>query len=173
VLRAHYRTPLEVTESTIADAEKGLARLDAMARRFALDDPLAAAPLVVAGEGPAAGAERGAVERFVERMDDDLDTPAALAGIFDLVSRANAAADAGDAEGGRRTARTAAVLAAALGLRLRGSVDVLDERTRQLVAQRDGARRDRDWARADALRDELVAEGWVVEDGPDGTTVHR
>jgi cysteinyl-tRNA synthetase len=185
VLRAHYRSPIEVTAETIADAEKGLARLDALARRFSLADPLQAADPVVAGQGPAAGADVAEVERFCARMDDDLDTPGALAGIFDLVNRANAAADAAvaadnaDADADTDTdpatsARTVAVLCAALGLSLRGgAADELDDDTRRLVAERDAARAAKDWSRADALRGALVDRGWVVEDGPTGTAVRR
>ncbi|HEX3948110.1 MAG TPA: cysteine--tRNA ligase, partial [Acidimicrobiales bacterium] len=181
VLRSHYRSPIEVTTETVADAEKGLDRLDALARRFSLADPLAAGPgrrggPVVSGVGPAAGAEGAAVERFCEQMDDDLDTPAALAGIFDLVSRANATADAEGGTGGTsaRMAETVAVLCAALGLPLRGSAGTeLDDETRRLVAERDEARVARDWSRADELRDALTARGWVVEDGSTGTVVRR
>jgi len=176
VLRSHYRSPIEVTAETVADAEKGLARLDALARRFSLVDPLADANPVVAGQGPAATADTDEVDRFRARMDDDLDTPGALAGIFDLVSRANTAADAaGDnSEGdGQVLARTAAVLAAALGLGLRGGADDLDDETRRLVAERDEARAARDWGRADVLRDRLVDHGWIVEDSANGTTVRR
>ena len=159
VLRSHYRSPIEVTAETIADAEKGLARLDALARRFSLADPLQVADPVVAGEGPAAGADAAEVERFDERMDDDLDTPGALAGIFELVNRANAAADAGMTDAASAdaatSAETAAVLCAALGLPLRGgAAGELDDETRRLVAERDAARAARDWSLADALRDE-------------------
>ena len=97
-------------------------------------------------------------------MDDDLDTPGALAGIFELVTAAHSAADAEDADEGGRLARTAAVLAAALGLSLRAPDNEVDEESARLVAERDEARRDKDFARADALRDELVARGWTVED---------
>ena len=114
VLRSHYRSPIEVTAETIADAEKGLARLDALARRFSLADPLQVADPVVAGEGPAAGAHAAEVERFDERMDDDLDTPGALAGIFDLVNRANAAADAAITDAASADAATSAETAAVL-----------------------------------------------------------
>ena len=92
--------PSRSPPATIADAETGLARLDALARRFSLPDVLAeAGGAVVAGVGPAAEADPTAVGELLERMDDDLDTPGALAGVFELVSRANAAADAGDAAG--------------------------------------------------------------------------
>ena len=178
VLRSHYRRPIEVTPETAADAEKGLARLDALARRLAPPDPMAASPGgVVVGERAMAavpmGVDDDAVRRFCASMDDDLDTPGALAGVFDLVSRANAAADNGDMESARRLAATVGVLCGALGLRLKGEVSDVDAAARALVAQRDAARRARNFARADALRDELEAAGWIVEDGPDGTIVRR
>ena len=175
VLRAHYRTPIEVTPETLADAEKALGRLDRLARRFDVAELLAQTDhgFVVEGTPPATGVEPGASAAFRAHMDDDLDTPGALAGIFELVTAAHSAADAGDEVEGGRLARSAAVLAAALGLWLRaGDVDV-DEESARLVAERDEARRSRDFARADALRDELVARGWTVEDTSDGTAIRR
>ena len=97
VLRSHYRSPIEVTPGTIADAEAGLARLDELARRFDLADRLAEGP-VVDGVGTE-GLDAEAVDRFRQAMDDDLDTPGALAAVFELVRRANAADDAGDTDG--------------------------------------------------------------------------
>ena len=173
VLRSHYRSPIEVTPDTIAQAEAGLARLDELARRFGLADPLASGPLTgpTSAEGDLDGP---AVSAFTEAMDNDLDTPGALATVFDLARRANAAADAGDPDGAARTARTASVLAAALGLRLvAGTGDEVDEVAGALVVARDEARAGRDWARADALRDELEAAGWLVEDGAGGTRIRR
>jgi cysteinyl-tRNA synthetase len=178
VLRSHYRSPIEVTPDTVAQAEAGLARLDELARRFGLGDMLAAGPVVDGAE--AVAVEEGetvtveAVARFRQRMDDDLDTPGALAGIFDLVRQANTAADAGDDAGARRAASTVNLLCAALGLPLGSGDDAdVDPVSAALVHQRDEARGQRDWTRADALRDELSSLGWVVEDGPDGTRVRR
>jgi cysteinyl-tRNA synthetase len=170
VLRAHYRSPIEVTQTTLADAEEGLARLDALARRFGLDPSLAT---VRAADARSAGGDGEALDAFVERMDDDLDTPGALAGIFDLVRRAHAEADAGRTAEAERLARTVAVLAGALGLELSGGEDDVDEDALQLVAERDAARAERDWARADAIRSELDDAGWVVEDTPGGARLHR
>ncbi len=175
VLRAHYRSPIEVTPDTVADAEKGLARLDTLARRFAVGDILEQTSdgYVVEGVGPAAGLDAGALAAFRARMDDDLDTPGALAGIFELVSAAHSTADAGDDAGADGLARSAAILAAALGLPLRGDAAEVDEASAALVSARDEARAARDFARADALRDELVAMGWTVEDTPAGTAIRR
>jgi len=173
VLRSHYRSPIEVTPDTIAQAEAGLARLDELARRFALIDLLAQGPLTGSAL-PVGDLDSDAVSAFVASMDDDLDTPGALAAIFDLARRANAAADAGDDHGAAQAAGTANLLAAALGLRLQGGVDdAVDDATAALVQQRDDARAARDWAGADALRSELEGAGWLVEDSAEGTRIRR
>ena len=174
VLRSHYRSPIEVTADTVEQAERSLERLDALARRFSPPDPFGPGGVVVDGQGAAAGADPDALARFREAMDDDLDTSLALAGIFDLVSRANRAADEGDHATGRDLAATAAILCGILGLELRAEdPGAPDDESARLVAERDAARGDRDWARADAIRDELVALGWTVEDGPIGTRIRR
>jgi cysteinyl-tRNA synthetase len=169
LLNAHYRSPVEVSAATLAQAAAGLERFDAMGRRFRL---LGGPTDVDAAASGAAGADQDAVARFCERMDDDLDTPAAMAGLFELVTEANAAADAGDEERGRRLAVTVQVLCGAVGLELAGESE-LGARERELVAARDEARATRDWLRADAIRDELSAAGWTVEDSPQGTRLHR
>jgi cysteinyl-tRNA synthetase len=171
VLRSHYRSPIEVTPDTIADAEAGLARLDEMARRFGIGDLLFDGPVVDPGAGEV---DAEAVARFRERMDDDLDTPGGLAIVFDLVRRANSEGDAGDAARAGVAAATAALLAAALGLGFRSGADeAVDPATLDRVRLRDEARASRRWDEADTLRGELEASGWVVEDGPEGTRIRR
>ncbi len=178
VLRSHYRSPIEVTPETIADAEAGLARLDGMARRFGVHDLLAEGPVIDPAERAGAigdpGLDPEAVARFRARMDDDLDTPGALAIVFDLVRQANSAADAGDTTGAERAAGTAVLLGAALGLSLgSGTSSEVDPETADRVRRRDEARAARRWDEADTLRGELESTGWVVEDGPEGTRVRR
>jgi cysteinyl-tRNA synthetase len=175
VLRSHYRSPIEVTAETVSDAEKALDRLDGLARRFSLPDVLAETPggVVVAGRPPWTDVDRELLDEFTGAMDDDLDTPRALAGLFEVVKRAHALADAGDVGAARTLAKSVAVLLAALGLPLRAATEAVDPEVCRLAATRDEARAARDWARADAIRDELVARGWIVEDGPDGTVLRR
>jgi cysteinyl-tRNA synthetase len=103
-------------------------------------------------------------------MDDDLDTPGAVAVAFDLLKEARSAT------GGRATALAAAafnIFEDALGLPLRGALDDVPPEANAKAAARDAARAARDWAMADALRAELQADGWIVEDGPHGTTLRR
>ncbi|MDQ1445288.1 MAG: cysteinyl-tRNA synthetase, partial [Acidimicrobiaceae bacterium] len=142
VLRSHYRSPMEVTPDTIGDAEKGLDRIDEFARRFPRD-----------GAAP----DADAVDRFRAAMEDDLNTPAAVALLFDLVRKANSDQDSA-------AVAAAYVVLDALGLDVRQGDDEVDEATAALVAARDEARRTRDFAAADRIRDELQALGWVVKD---------
>jgi cysteinyl-tRNA synthetase len=166
MLQSHYRTPLEVTPATIAAAEGGLERLDSLARRFDLGR-------TSSGSSASRSLDREAIDHFTAAMDSDLDTPAALSVVFGLLRRANAAGDAGESERARCLAATVAELSGALGLPLGQADDVVDAESASLVERRDAARRARDFAAADALRDELTARGWVVEDGPRGTSIRR
>ncbi len=172
VLRSHYRSPIEVSPSTIRDAERALARLDALARRFELA-PLAGATLERASTHPWNDEGRVLYDVVTAAMESDLDTPAAVAVLFEAVTRANALADDGERERARSLAGAVGICFAGLGLRLVGDESTLDPETARLVTRRDEARAARDWASADKYRDELVALGWIVEDGPTGTVVRR
>jgi cysteinyl-tRNA synthetase len=103
-------------------------------------------------------------------MEDDLDTPKVMALVFDTVRRVNVGLEAGDDV----SAMVAAVLeiCGALGLELSAGSDVPDDVAAKATAL-DQARADKDYAAADALRDELQADGWIVETTKDGTTVRR
>jgi cysteinyl-tRNA synthetase len=156
VLQSHYRSPMTVGADTLAAATRTVENLDTFAREFAA--------------ARKARPDEATIERFVERMDDDLDTPNAVAGIFGAVREARAAT------GERAEALAAAVFELweqALGLVLESSGGEIPPEALARAAERDRARAGRDWARADELRDELAAEGYTVEDTPAGTTLRR
>jgi cysteinyl-tRNA synthetase len=162
VLQSHYRSPIDVTDDSLRNAEAALDRLDAFARRVAGVDGLA-------GADP----DPEALERFRAAMDDDMQTPAATRLLFDLVRRANAALDAGDVAAAGPAAAAAFEIAGALGLELRAELDAVPDDLRGWARERDAARAAKDWARADELRDRITAAGYVIEDTPSGTVVRR
>jgi cysteinyl-tRNA synthetase len=172
VLRSHYRSPLEVTRDIIADAERGLARLDALARRFELP-ALAGSHFEVAAAQEWHEESLELYERVVALMNDDLNTPSALGELFEAVSAANALADDKFVIPAARLAQSINVLFGAVGLALVAGTPEADEESYRLVAQRDVARAAKDWSEADRLRQELVERGWIVEDGASGTLIRR
>jgi cysteinyl-tRNA synthetase len=172
VLRSHYRSPIEVTPSTIGDAERALERLDNLARRFELE-ALAGAKLEVATDFDWNESARALYDQVGEFLDNDLDTPSAVAVLFEALSAANTSLDQGKIEYARDVARAVNVLFAALGLTLDGSSHEVDEASAELVTKRDEARNSKNWSEADHLRDELVALGWVVEDSSEGTSIRK
>jgi cysteinyl-tRNA synthetase len=172
VLRSHYRSPIEVSPSTIADAERALERLDSLARRFTLRE-LAGERLERRDEFEWTASTSELADRFASFIDNDLDTPSALALVFDALSEANALADAGRDDDALAHANAVNCLLGALGLPLRARLQEVDAAAAALVAARDAARSAKDWAQADRLRDELVDLGWIVEDSAAGTVIRR
>jgi cysteinyl-tRNA synthetase len=169
VLRSHYRSPLEVSAPTLADASSALGRVDELARRIG--------EVAVAPGSPEAAARLESVRRevvagFVEAMDDDLATPRALAGLLGAVRRANALLDEGDGPGAAALAGAALDLLAALGIEPLVADHDVDDQVQELARQREAARQARDFGAADRLREEIEARGWHVEDGPGGPRLY-
>ncbi|MEI6569855.1 MAG: cysteine--tRNA ligase [Actinomycetes bacterium] len=163
VLQTHYRAQTELGPLEIEAAGKAVERLDALARRASANDLPADC-----------STDTASVEAFTAAMDEDFGTPAALAVVFDAISTANSAIDAGDLFTAGTFAATAFELAGALGVMVRipergDDADEIDS----LVLQREEARASRDFAGADRIRDELAQRGVVLEDGPSGTQWHR
>ena len=158
LLQTHYRSPVKLGKENLEASVKALAGLDAFAARTAA---------VAAGST----ADPDVLARFRERMDDDLDTPAAMALLFDTVRRANAAVDADDPVAGPLAA-AAIEIAGAVGLVFKTGdeipADVLEQ-----AANLDAARAAKDYAAADAIRAALQDAGWTVETTKAGTTVRR
>jgi cysteinyl-tRNA synthetase len=159
ILQTHYRRQMEFGEKELADAEKAVEKVDALVRKARRAD----LPPQPAAESP----------EFRAAMDDDFDTPAAVAAVFDLVRRANIALDQGDAEIASGLVTAVWELTEALGIEPHDDVADLDDEISQLVVARDEARAGRDFARADELRDTLRDRGIVLEDTPDGTVWRR
>ena len=170
--RAQYRSPLDYSPDSLEDARKSNDRLREALRRAAR---IAGAVAPTAG-GPLATAAAETDARFRAALDDDFGTPEGLAALFDLVRVLNAATDAGDAEPGD-VAQARVVLVDCLwvlGLDgLGAAADGPPAEAIALMQERESARAAKDFARADAIRDELKALGWDVQDLADGPELQQ
>ena len=159
-LQAHYRSPIDVNESTTTQAANALERLDALARRIR-DLGVGAAP------------DPAVIARFRDRMDDDLNTGAAMAIVAETVTEINRHLDIDDHVGAEPLAAAFRSMLSAVGLAVNDEVAAPDDEVAVLCRQRDDARSAKEWARADAIRDRLQELGWVIEDTSAGTQVRR
>jgi len=157
LLQTHYRSPVRVGQDNIDAAVKALSGIDAFVARI---------------DAAGAVADVACLDAFRAAMDNDLDTPAATALMFDTMRRANAAADAGDVAGAASLVAAVREMCAAFGLSINDVGDV-DPVMVAKATELDAARAAKDFARADALRGEIQAAGFVVETTKDGTRVRR
>jgi cysteinyl-tRNA synthetase len=150
---SHYRKPVAYTEETMEDSARAVARVREVVRRLDPDASPAAELDILA-------------ERFFDHLADDFNTPAARAVLFDWVAEANRRLDAGEGLGAGRLEE----MLYALGLEtlLERRDDEAPEEIEQIAADREAARAERDFERADRLRDELTERGWEIRDTPHG-----
>jgi cysteinyl-tRNA synthetase len=167
VLQSHYRKPMDLGPPELEAAKKGVERFEALLRA-------ADAAGVIATD---AALHDEFVTKFRDAMDDDFNTPLAMGTVFEAVREANRTITAGDKERAASLVATVLDLTGALGLDLTAADTTAaggdDESIDAMVRERDEARAGRDFARADALRDELAARGITLEDTPSGTVWHR
>lgn len=177
LLGTHYRKKLNFTFTALDDAANALRRIDEM--RFRLTHASEVPAGADAGPSPVAAACATAVEEFTAALADDLNSAAALGAVFKLVRAVNVAIEAdalkaGDQESVLTTLeRCDEVLGvldpAAWSEAADGGQEKLDEAAIDaLVAERQTARQERDFARADEIRDQLAALDIAVEDTPNG-----
>jgi cysteinyl-tRNA synthetase len=163
ILRAHYRSPLNYSDAHLDDARGALTRL-----YTALDG--------VEGDGQPLDWKEEHAARFAEAMDDDFNTPLAVAALFDLVTELNKSKSP-------LLARQLKGLAGVIGLLQRtpqefrqaavGDAGGDDGAIDAAIAQRAAAKKARNFAESDKIRADLLAQGIILEDKPDGTTNWR
>ncbi|MGW4060212.1 cysteine--tRNA ligase [Amycolatopsis sp. NPDC004747] len=165
LVQPHYRSNIEYSEAAVSEAAQGYRRIETFLRRAAQSGEVAIGAL------PA---------EFVNALDDDLATPQAFAVVHTTVRDGNAAFDAGDTQKALELAAAVRAMTDVLGLdplsarwsEAGGSETPTKEALARIVegllAERQQARAEKDFARADAARDRLSQAGIVVEDTPNG-----
>ncbi len=189
ILRAHYRSPLNYSDAHLDDAKQSLGRLYTALK----NSPSPSIPLPQVGEGsqlPSPVNGRGVrgegevdwndphAQRFKAAMDDDFNTPEAIAVLFDLANEANR-----NEAGAWRAVSLLKALGNVLGLLHRDSQEFLqggaseggldDAAINARIEARNAAKQARNYAEADRIRKELLAAGIVLEDSASGTTWRR
>ncbi len=172
LISSSYRSPINYNADIIAQAKAALDRLYNC--RNALADAEAAAS---EGDADAAFTAKCGERRqqFIDAMDDDLNTADAIAALFELTKDINVLIGSGHPT--KATCRTAHILfdelCGVLGLLYARREETLDGEIEALIAARTEARRNKNWAEADRIRDELKARKIVLEDTPQGVKWHR
>ncbi len=168
MLTSHYRSPLNYSTQQLDSARSALDRLYTTLRGLTLTTPL----------------ENSAFEqRFYAAMDDDFNTPEALAVLFELARETNRLRNSGDFQLAAQTGALLKQLANLLGLLTEGieswfkgsnsDDSISDTDIDTLVNKRNTAKTEKNWAEADAIRDQLHSLGVELEDTPDGTNWRR
>ena len=167
LLAPHYRSAIEFSDTSLAEATASLERIDGFLDRA--HEALGDVPVDLAALPTA----------FVDAMNDDLGTPGAVAALYTTIREGNQALEGGDTEQARAAYSAVRAMLSVLGLDpadpawtsasagddLTGVVDAL---VATLLEQRQAARAAKDWATADAIRDSLAAAGLKVTDTPAG-----
>ncbi len=163
ILQTHYRKAVELGADELAAAEKAGHGLDNMLR----------AAEVAGVDHKGAEPVDEFVDAFRDAMDDDFGTPEALGAVFEASREANKALGEGDTQRAASLVATVVELAGVLGVEVRSGLGEGDDAIDAKVVARNEARASRDFARADDIRDELAAQGIVLEDTPHGTVWRR
>ena len=166
LVRPHYRSQVAFAPDMVGEARASLARLYTALK----DAPAAPAATPIDWEAPAP-------RRFAEAMDDDFNTAQAVSVLFELAAQAN--------RGDAAAASQMRALGGLLGLLQRDPIEFLrgaaaagqggieESRIEMLIAARAAAKARRDYQESDRIREELLQQGIVLEDGPAGTTWRR
>ncbi|WP_041523177.1 cysteine--tRNA ligase [Gilvimarinus agarilyticus] len=169
LISSHYRSPINYSEENLVEAKAGLDRLYSALRGY---EAVPAAPLSELSDNEF-------YQKFVAAMNDDFNTRVALAVMFDLVRALNSAKGGADAEPLVSALKAMGELFGLFGcapdsfLQSASADDIAADDVEALIAERTQAKRDKNFARADEVRDQLLAAGIVLEDSPEGTKWRR
>lgn len=171
LLSGHYRNPINFSDALMEQAKAGLARMENAKENLK--------HLIANSGGEMTDDEKAALdgydkyrEEFIAAMDDDLNTADAISAIFELVTAINTAVkDGASREFAQKSLDTLMELATVVGLLQQDADDEIDDEIQKLVDERQDARKARNFARADEIRDMLKERGITLKDTPQGVQI--
>ena len=174
MLSAHYRSPLNFSADLMEASKSGLTRIVNAADNLKFLMGNAKTEGMTAEEAEAYEKTQEYVKAFESAMEDDFNTADAAAAVFDLVKYSNTTADAGSSkEFLQKLLDRLVSLTDVLGLIVDRKEEMLDGEIEKLIEERQAARKAKDFARADAIRDELLEKGIILKDTREGVQWKR
>ncbi len=177
MLSAHYRSPLNFSAELMESAHSALERIinavDNL-KFLAGNAPADTAGAMSDAENASMETVHGFAAQFEQAMDDDLNTADAIAAVFDLVKYANSNVSESSSKAYIEAVKQEIVsLCDVLGLIVDKKAEVLDEEIEKLIEERQAARKAKDFAKADAIRGQLLEMGIVLLDTREGVKWKR
>lgn len=173
MLSAHYRTPLNFSDTLVDGAKTGLDRI-----LTAIDLCREMAAKEETGSLSKEETEHFAnievlVKKFEDAMEDDFNTADAVSAIFEIVRESNSTVKDFSADYAKKVLKVLEDLCSVLGIETTKEEEILDEEIEKLIEERQAARKNKDFARADEIRDQLLEQGIVLKDTREGVKWSR
>ena len=174
MLSAHYRSPLNFSADLMAAAKNSLERILTAAQNLDDVSKNGADGEMTAQEQELLAGTDEFVKKFEDAMDDDMNTADAIAAVFELVRYANTNVTAASTKAFAAAVREVFTkLTDVLGIVTEKKEEDLDAEIEALIAERQEARKNKNYARADEIRDQLAAQGIILEDTKEGVKWKR
>ena len=174
MLNAHYRSPLNFSAELMESSKNALERIITCVEQMKHLLETAAKTEMTENEQELTKEVQALVKKYEEAMEDDFNTADAIAAIFELVKFANTKADGESREAFvKYLLDTIVHLSDVMGLLVNKEAEVLDEEVERLIAERQVARKEKNFKRADEIRDELAAMGIILKDTREGVQWKR
>ena len=174
MLNAHYRSPLNFSADLMESSKNALDRILEAASRLRDRKENGVSAAKTAEEAALLAEANGYVTKFEEAMEDDFNTADALAAVFELVKFANTnVTENSTGEFAQELLDILVKLCDVLGLTVEKKEEILDKEIEDLIAERQAARKAKDFKRADEIRDELLEKGIILKDTREGVKWKR
>ncbi len=171
MLNAHYRSPLNFSADLMEAAKNSLERILNAAEN--LRSHMGSEDALTEKDQENLKIRDSFEQKFCDAMDDDFNTADALAAIFELVKLANTTVDAGSSAYAKELYKTIETLSDICGLKLEAEEEILEAEIKELIQKRQDARKNKDFALADQIRDELLEKGIELKDTREGVKWKR